>query len=429
MWRNWTRDQTCEPQVFEQPRDVDEVAAQLKRAADRGMTVRVAGSGHSFTEAVLTDGLLLSLDRMNRVIDIDAESGLVRVDAGITLAALNEVLWEHGLALPNLGDVDVQSIGGAIATGTHGTGGRLANLSSAIESIEIVLADGSVIEADERSDADAWRAGRVSIGALGIVTAVTIRAVPAFALRGVDEPRPLAWVLENFDELVDANDHFEFYTFPQSPLALTRTNNRTDAEPRPRSRVSAWANDIMLNNRAFGVFCRLGRRWPSIIPWLNRTASRLAGRSDRVDRSFEIFTSPRLVRFTEMEYAIPRTQAAEAVQAVRRVADTGGFAIPFPIEVRFAAADDALLSPANGRDSCYIAVHMFEKMPWQGYFACVDEIMAGYEGRPHWGKRHFQTAETLKGLYPEWDRFKSVHRRLDPDGRFANEYVRRVLGS
>jgi FAD/FMN-containing dehydrogenase len=208
---------------------------------------------------------------------------------------------------------------------------------------------------------------------------------------------------------------------------LTRTNNRTEDEPRPRSRVRSWINDIMLNNYAFGVFCRIGRRWHSTIPVLNRTASRLASRNNRVDRSFEIFASPRLVRFTEMEYSIPRANAAEAVRAVRRVTDHGGFPIPFPIEVRFAAADDAFLSPSYGRESCYIAVHMFEKMPWWGYFAIVEELMNRYEGRPHWGKRHFQTAETLRGRYPEWDRFSSVRSRFDPDGRFANEYVRRVL--
>lgn len=427
MWHNWTRDQVCEPEAFERPRSLDEVAAAVKRAAERDWTVRVAGAGHSFTEVVLTDGLLLSLDRMNRVVDIDSESGLVRVGAGISLADLNEILWENGLALADLGDVDVQSIGGATATGTHGTGARFPNLSAAVESLEVVLADGSVVEIDERSDPEAWRAARVGIGALGVVTAVTLQTVPAFALRGVDEPRSLEEVLENIDERVDANDHFEFYSFPHSPLALTRTNNRTEEQPRPHSRLRSWTNDVMLTNYAFGTICRIGRRWHSTIPFLNRTASRLAGRSNRIDRSFEIFASPRRVRFTEMEYAIPRADAAAAVRAVRRVTDHGGFAIPFPIEVRFVAADDAFLSPSYGRESCYIAVHMFEKMPWKGYFAVVEEIMNGYEGRPHWGKRHFQTAQTLRSRYPEWDRFASVRNRLDPDGRFVNEYVGRVL--
>ncbi len=361
------------------------------------------------------------------MLDVDRSSGLVRVEAGISLRALNDALWGEGRALPNLGDVDVQSIAGAMATGTHGAGGRLATLSSAVHALELVTADGSVVEVTEEADADVWRAARVSVGALGVVTAVTLRTVPAFALRGVDIPRSLDDVLVGLDEHLATNDHFEFFTFPHSPLALTRTNNRTDAAPRPRSRARAWVNDILLNNYAFSAFCRVGRRFHSTIPWLNRTASRLAGTKDRVDRSYEIFASPRLVRFTEMEYAIPRPHAVEAVRAVRRVTDEGGFAIPFPIEVRFAAGDDAFLSPACGRDTCYIAVHMFEKMKWEGYFRVVEEIMKRYDGRPHWGKRHGQTADSLRPRYPEWDRFAAVRTRLDPGGRFTNEYIRRVL--
>jgi FAD/FMN-containing dehydrogenase len=213
-WRNWTRDQACEPAAIERPGSVEEVSAAVKRAAERDWTVRVAGRGHSFTDAVLTDGLLLSLDRMNRILDVDAASGLARVEAGITLGALNEALWDDGRALANLGDVDVQSIGGATATGTHGTGARLANLSAAIHSLELVLADGSVVELDEHSDRHAWQAARVGIGALGVVTAMTLETVPAFALRGVDEPQPLEELLENIDERVDTNDHFRVLLIP-----------------------------------------------------------------------------------------------------------------------------------------------------------------------------------------------------------------------
>jgi FAD-linked oxidoreductase len=386
--------------------------------------VRVAGAGHSFTDAVLTDGLLLSLDRMDRVIEIDREAGLVKVEAGITLRALNDVLAANGLALPNMGDVDVQSIAGATATGTHGTGRLLPNLSAALRSIQLVLADGSVSEVD---DAETLRAARVAIGSLGVITNVTVQTVPAFTLRGVDEPRPIDEVLERIDDLVDDNDHFEFFTFPHSPLALTRTNNRVDEEPRPRSDAGAWISDVLVTNHAFGVFCRLGRRFPSAIPTINRLVSRLAGKRTLLDRSDRVFASPRLVRFTEMEYALPRAHAAEAVRLVRDLSEQSRFRVPLPLEVRFVAPDDAFVSPAYGRETCYIAVHMFQGMEWELYFRAVEEIMDGFGGRPHWGKRHFQTAETLRGRYPEWDRFAAVRTRLDPDGRFANAYVRRVL--
>ena len=428
QWRNWARDQFCNPAELVAATSQDAVGAAVKRASDRGWKVRVSGAGHSFSEAVLTDGMLLSLDGMNRVIDVDASAGLVRVEAGITLHDLNEFLAQRDLALENLGDIDVQSAAGATQTGTHGTGAKLRNLSAGIESLDLVVGDGSTVRVNEGSDAEAWRAARVGIGAVGVVVAITLRTVPAFTLRGVDKARPIEEVLESLDPLADGNDHFEFFTFPHSPLALTRTNNRVDDPPKSRSLAMAWINDVLVTNHLFGLICRAGRRFPSRIPTFNRLVSRLAGSSVRVDRSYQIFSSPRQVRFTEMEYAIPRAHAADAVRAVRKLVERKGFHVPFPLEVRFVAADDAFLSPANGRDTCYVAVHMFEKMEWEPYFRGVENIMNDFDGRPHWGKRHFQTAETLRSRYPDWDRFAAVRKRFDPEGRFANGYVRRVLG-
>jgi L-gulonolactone oxidase len=427
-WRNWAGDQACRPAVVEHPGSAAEVATALERAAAAGRTVRVAGAGHSFTDAVLTDGTLLSLDRMRSVLDVDAATGLARVQAGITLRELSEALWSHGLAFENLGDIDVQSIAGATATGTHGTGARLPNLSAALHAVRLVLADGSALELSADEDPDAWRAARVSIGALGVVTEVTLRAVPAFTLEGLDAAEPLDEVLDGLEERFAAREHFEFFTFPHSPLALTRTNTRVDEQPRPRGPVREWVDDILLRNHAFEAACRLGRLRPALIPALNRAVSRAGSSSRRVDRSYRVFASPRRVRFTEMEYAIPRARAAEAVRAIRDAIDARGFAVPFPLEVRAVAGDDALLSPAGGRETAYVAVHMYRGMAWEPYFRAVEEIMDGLGGRPHWGKRHFQTAATLRERYPEWDRFAAVRARLDPDGRFANAYVRRVLG-
>jgi L-gulonolactone oxidase len=269
----------------------------------------------------------------------------------------------------------------------------------------------------------------VSLGALGVVTAVTLRTVPAFTLEGVDSSLGLDEALERLDELVDANDHFEFFTFPHSDLALTRTNNRVEDPPRPRSRAREWVEDILVRNHVLEVACRLGRARPPLIPRVNRLLSSASGTSRRVDRSYAIFASPRRVRFTEMEYAVPRARAAEAVRAVREVADAPGFAVSFPVEVRFVAPDDALLSPSAARETCYLAVHAYQGMEWEPYFRAVEKVMDAFGGRPHWGKRHFQTAETLRERYPDWDRFARVRGRLDPEGRFANGYVQRVLGS
>lgn len=426
-WRNWAGDQACRPAAIEHPTSAAEVAGAIGRARTAGRTVRAAGAGHSFTDAALTNGALLVLDRMRRVLDVDRGSGLARVEAGISLSELSEALWAHGLAFENLGDIDVQSIAGATATGTHGTGSRLRNLSAGLREIELVTADGSTIRVSEDDDADAWRAARVSVGSLGVVTAVTLQAVPAFTLEGVDSTAPLDDVLGRADELADSAEHFEFYVFPHSSLALTRTNRRADRSPQPPSRARAWIDDVLLRNYVFGIACGAGRRAPRLIPQINRLLARASGTTRRVDRSYRVFASPRLVRFTEMEYALPRARAAEAARAVLGVAQRPGFAVPFPIEVRFVAPDDAFLSPAGGRETAYIAVHMYRGMEWEPYFRAVEQVMDGFDGRPHWGKRHFQTAATLAPRYPEWDRFQAVRRRLDPDGVFANGYVRRVL--
>ena len=427
-WTNWTGDQTCNPATIVRPGSLDEVAMALVDARERDLTVRVAGAGHSFTDTVLTNGMLLSLDGMNKVLEIDRDAGMVRVEAGISLRTLSERLDDEGLALPNLGDIDVQSLAGAIATGTHGTGLRLQSMAAGIASMQLALADGSVIEVGENDDADVLRAASVSIGALGVITAVTLKTVPAFTLHAVDRPQPLFEVLENLDELAETNDHFEFYNFPYSDIALTRVNNRVDDPPRPRSRAKAWIDDVLIVNHLLALVCRTGRRFPRTITRLNRLAPRVAGTSERVDRSYLIFSSRRDVRFTEMEYALPRAQATRAVSAVREIVERNGFSVPLPMEVRFVAADEAWLSPAHDRETCYIAVHMFEGMEWGGFFRSVEAAMTDLGGRPHWGKRHFQDAASLSKMYPEWARFASVRTRLDPEGRFTNAYVERVLG-
>jgi L-gulonolactone oxidase len=414
--------------VLERPRSVEELAGAIVAAGRAGRRVRVAGAGHSFSENVLTDGTMLKLDRLGQVLDVDRSSGLVRVQAGITIHQLNRQLALHGLAMENLGDIDVQSIAGAISTATHGTGARLGNISSQVAELKLVLADGTTLQCSPATDPELFRAARVGLGVLGAIAEVTLRCVPAFTLHGVDAPAPLDQTLERFEELAQDNDHFELFVFPHASTALTRTNNRTEQAPRPRRRTSAYLNDVLLTNHAFELFCRAGRRLPGLIPQINRLVTRLAGRSERIESSAAIFASPRLVRFTEMEYALPREHTPQAVRAVMEMIEQRGFAVPFPIEVRTVAPDDALLSTAAERDSGFVAVHMYRGMAWQPYFRAVEAIMDELGGRPHWGKRHFQTAATLRARYPHWDRFQAIRARLDPEGRFANEWTDRVLG-
>ncbi|HSD81582.1 MAG TPA: FAD-binding protein, partial [Solirubrobacteraceae bacterium] len=261
MWRTWSRDLWCEPAVAERPATTADVVAAVGRAAGAGLTVRAAGSGHSFTGAALTDGVLLLPDRLTGLVDVDPPSGRVRVRAGTTIRELCALLADHGLALANLGDIDAQTIAGAIATGTHGTGAGLPGLAAQVAALQLVAASGEVLEVDG-SRPELLRAARVSLGALGVVTEVELRAVPAFTLRGADGPLPLVDVLDGLDEHVAAHRHFEFFVFPHADVALTRANDVVDGPPRPRGRARAWTEDVLLGNRAFHALCLAGRAAP-----------------------------------------------------------------------------------------------------------------------------------------------------------------------
>jgi L-gulonolactone oxidase len=427
-WSNWAGDQTCRPLEVVRPAGRDALGEAIAAAAAAGRKVSVAGSGHSFTEAALTDGTMLRIEALAGVIDADRESGLVKVAAGTVLADLNEELARLGLAMENLGDIDRQTIAGAISTGTHGTGARLRNISAQVEGLELVGADGGVRQLSADRDPALLRAARVGIGALGAITAVTLRCVPAFTLDRVDTPRPREQVLDSFQESADANDHFELFTFPYADSALVLERNRTEAPPRPRGRAGAYLNDVVLENWALEALSATGKRLPKSIPALSRLAGRLAAGSRTVDRSDRVFANDRRVRFTEMEYGVPREHGPEAARRVIEWVRSNRYPVFFPIEMRVAAGDDALLSPSHERGTAYIAVHQYRGMEWRPYFEAVEEIMNSYGGRPHWGKRHFQTAATLAPLYPEWTAFQRARDELDPGRVFSNEYAARVLG-
>jgi len=417
-WVNWSGSQHAAPAAYRAPRSRAELAAAV---VDGPGPVRVAGAGHSFSAGAVTPGTLIGLDALDRVLDVDRT--LVRVEAGIRLKALSRELQSRGLAMPNLGDVDAQSLAGALATGTHGTGTKLPNLSAQVERVELVLADGSERTLDA---GDELNAARVSLGALGAIAAVTLRCVPAFRLHQVDQPEPLEPLLATLHERAAVHDHFEFWTFPHSDLALTRTFDRTDAPVLRPSRTARYVSDVLLDNHAFRALNELARRVPRAIPRLNRFASAVASRRERVDWSYRIFASPRLVRFEELEYSVPRQQAVPALRAARAILER--HPVSFPLELRFTAADAALLSPSHGRDSAFVAVHVFQGIPYEPVFREVEAALSELGGRPHWGKRSFLTARELAPRYPRWADFAAVRDRLDPDRRFANAWVRDVLG-
>jgi L-gulono-1,4-lactone dehydrogenase len=427
LWRNWAGNQQCAPYAVERPRSEPEVVALVQAAAEAGRRVKVVGSGHSFTGIACTDGHMVDLSDYRRVVAHDRDARTVTVQAGITLADLCEELDLRGFALENMGDVGYQSLAGATATATHGTGVRFGNLSSRITGLSVVTAAGDVITCSGEDNADVFEVARVGLGALGVVSTITLQCVPAFNLHAVEEPMRVDDVLTDFDGFMAGEDHVEFYWVPHTGWALTKRNRRTDEPVRPRGRVKEFADDILMPNVAFGALCRVGRRFPRSIPRLAKLVPS-TGRIDYVDRSDKVFTSPRLVHFYEMEYAVPRGAVPEALNRIRDLIDRLGVPISFPVEVRAVAADDIPLSTAYGRDTDYIAVHVYRGTPYDQYFQGVESIMDDYDGRPHWGKLHNQTAATLAPRYPRWEAFQAARARLDPDGLFTNPYLDRVLG-
>ena len=427
-FRNWAGNQVCVPQKILEPRSPEEVAAIVRRAADAGLTVKAVGAGHSFTDAACTRGILVSLDRLAAVESIDVQRGRVTVQAGIRLDALNRRLDEAGLAMPNLGDIDRQSLAGATATATHGTGLGLGNLATTIMGMDIVDGRGELIHCDEHERPELLRVARVGVGALGIVTRMTLQCVPAFALHAVETVEPLDGLLDDFEQHIAGHDHMEFFWTPGARRAHVKRNNRTDEPQRPQNRLAEARDKMLYENVVFGLANRTVRRFPSLAPTVARMASGAASRRDFVDASHRVFVSRRLVRFYEMEFGVPLAAVPEAVRRIGALVRSLPSPVTFPVEVRVSAADDIPLSTAYGRDTGWFACHVYTGTPYLAYFQGVEAIAAAYGGRPHWGKLHFHDHRSLAPLYPEWDRFQRVRSELDPAGTFSNSYTDRVLG-
>jgi FAD-linked oxidoreductase len=427
-WQNWAGTATADPARRYWPRSAGEIADAVKEATAAGLTVRALGSGHSFTPTAATSGAALDLSGWAGVISADAGSGLVTVRSGTTIRQLNAALDVLGLAMPNLGDIDAQTISGAISTGTHGTGARLGGIATAVAALELVLADGSVVSCSADQRPDLFTAARVGLGALGVVSTVTLRCVPAFDLAADERPMPLAEILARFGEFAADNDHFEFYWFPYGKNALVKRNNRA-AEPPPR--MPAWRRFVeyeVMENTAFGALCRIGRAVPALIKPLNRLAAATLSKRSYSAPSHEVFVTPRRVRFVESEYAVPRESLLDVLAELRAAVPRLAHPVMFPVEVRVAAADDIWLSTAYGRDTAYVAIHQYVGLPYQEYFQVFESITSAVGGRPHWGKMHTLDAQRLGELYPRFADFLRVRDETDPDRRFANPYLEQVLG-
>ncbi|MFF4477345.1 D-arabinono-1,4-lactone oxidase [Streptomyces sp. NPDC021218] len=428
VWRNWAGNVTARPVRSVAPSSTQELAEVVRRAATEGLKVKAVGSGHSFTTTAATDGLLIRPDRMAGVRGLDREAGTVTVAAGTPLRQLNETLSAHGLSLANMGDIMEQTVAGATATGTHGTGRDSASIAAQIKGLELVTADGSVLRCSAAENPEIFAAARIGLGALGVVSAITFAVEPEFLLTAREEPMPFDRVMADFERLVAENEHFEFYWFPHTGNCNTKRNNRSTGPAAPVGRVSGWVDDELLSNGIFQVACSVGRAVPATIPGIAKISSRALSARTYTDIPYKVFTSPRRVRFLEMEYAVPREAAVTALRELKSTVDRSGLRVSFPVEVRTAPADDIALSTAAGRETAYIAVHLYRGTPHRAYFTAAEQIMIAHGGRPHWGKLHSRDAGYLSGVYPRFGEFTAVRDRLDPDRLFTNDYLRRVLG-
>jgi FAD-linked oxidoreductase len=414
----------------EYPPTVAAVQRAVVAAAAQRMPVKAVGAGHSFTGIAVAPGALLELRDLSGLVSVDADRGRVTLLAGTRLHRVPSLLAPFGLAMENLGDIDRQSISGAISTGTHGTGARFGGIAAQVVGATLVTASGELLTVNEDENPELVPAVALGLGALGVLVDVTLQCVPAYVLHAVERPEPLDDVLAALEDRVAASDHFEFYWFPHTDRAMTKTNTRLpEGAPRhPLSPVGKWIDDTLVGSGLHQVACSTGRAIPALVPTINRVSAKVWGDREFTDASARVFATSRSVRFREMEYALPAENVRPAFDALRALVDERGWRIGFPVEVRFAAADDRWMSTAHGRASGYIAVHRYWREDPTEYFEAVEEIMLRFDGRPHWGKMHTLGAGVLRERYPRFDDFVALRDRLDPERLFRNPYLDRVLG-
>ena len=430
-WQNWGRSASVRPVRVERPRSPEGVQRAVQAARAQGLPIKAVGASHSFTGIAVSPGVLLELDQLQGLVRADAESGIVTLLAGTRLHRIPALLAPYGLAMQNLGDIDRQSISGAISTGTHGTGAEFGGIATQVRGLTLITAEGEFLRIDAEHNPEMLPGAVVGLGALGVIVEVTLQCVPAFVLRAIDAPVPMDELLESIHERAAVADHLEFYWHPHTDVALTKTQERLpgDVETAPRPVLSHWVDETLLQNGVFRAFCATSRVLPGLVRPFNRLAVRVTGDESYSDRSHRVLIHHRTVRFREMEYAIPAEEVVPAFRAIQDVISQRRWRVEFPIEVRFAKEDDLWLSTASGRASAYIAVHRYWRVDPTDYFQAIEEIMLAHGGRPHWGKMHTLDADQLRERYPRFDDFVALRDRLDPERMFGNRYLERVLGA
>ncbi|GAC1425010.1 MAG: D-arabinono-1,4-lactone oxidase [Ktedonobacteraceae bacterium] len=422
-WRNWSGYVKFTPQQIVKPSSLDELQRIVSDSGRNGGHVRVVGTGHSFTPLVQTEDILLSLDNWQGIEEIDVEKGSVKVRGGTKLHALGEALLAYGLAQENLGDINVQSISGAISTGTHGTGISFGTLSTQVEGLTLITADGELLECSSEHNPAIFKAALVSLGMLGVIAYVTLRVVPTKRLHLQGHRESMSDCFKNMERYKQENTYFSFLWAPYTDSVQVKFLNET-TEPVSKSVFWNDIKKIVMKNWVYWLISESCRLFPSLSKSVSKLAASSNSNMDEVNYSHRIFSTPRMVRFQEMEYNIPAEHIQAVLREIQACIELYHFKVHIPLECRFVQADDIWLSPAYQRASSYIAVPMYRGMEYKEYFRHIEDIFRRYQGRPHWGKVHTQTAESLSQLYPHWDDFRHIRAHLDPRGVFLNSYLR-----
>lgn len=428
-WRNWGRSQRAEPSEVHAPVTATDVQHVVESVRARGGTLRPVGAGHSFSAAARPDDAHVTLDGLAGLVRVDAATREAALLAGTRIAEVPALLRPSGLAMEVVGDIDQQTIAGAVSTGTHGTGLAFGSISSTVTAATLVDGEGRLVRVSATERPDLLPAVRVGLGALGVLVDVTIRCVPSFALDAVEAVVDLDPVLDDWRGIVERTDHFELYWFPTTRVAVTKSNRRTQGPLRPRSRVGRFLDERVLTDVGHRALLALGALAPATRPGVNALSAQLMPRGRFVEPSHEVFSAPRSVRFREMEYGIPLDAVPSAMREIDRALRRADLAVTFPVEVRASAADDAHLSTAHGRESGYVAVHRWWREDPRPLFDVVEPILLAHEGRPHWGKLHSLDAPRLAERFPGFGAFLAARDELDPHRTFASAWTRRVLGA
>lgn len=419
-WRNWSGSQQCVPAARSAPATVEALQELIASASG---TVRAVGAGHSFTPLVPTDGTIVSLSRLSGLISHDPQSLQATLWAGSRLVDVGLPLEEAGQALINMPDIDEQTLAGCLATATHGTGAGIGCMSTFIEGLQLVDARGDLVDCDANQNAELFQAAKVSLGALGVITQVTLQNVAPYRLRRETVWREFDEILEIADDMADQHRNFEFYYIPFSGMGFTDVHDLTEEPLGSTEKIDG--NDSVQD-------LKLARDWLEGTPKLRELilGSIVKTLSDEVtvESSWKNYTSERNVRFNEMEYHLPREHGLQALREVRAVLETQHPEVFFPIEVRYIKGDDIWLSPFHQRDTCSIAVHRYFEDDYKPYFKSIEPIFRKYHGRPHWGKLNTLQRADFSKLYPRWDDFTELRRTIDPNGRFLNPYLAGLFG-